>query len=194
MRGLLVVLVGFALGVATAFSDIAAGGLNQTPWDRSLSMLLNAGFIWAGAAVLGGWIVARSGRRAGAAAGFAALTFAVSGYYLYGAALGDRAQGGLSALSGVIRLWLLASVVAGPLLGLVGSWTRRHDLLGLVARLVVPVGAVVEMLVVGRLGPGTFRVDPALAWTQALVVVGATVGAAFAGATLSRSRSSQLPQ
>lgn len=180
MRWLLVVMTGIALGAATAASDTAAGGLDQTAWDRAWGMLLNAGFVWAGSAVLAGWIVSRSGLVAGAAAGFVVLVCAVGGYYTYGVTLGDRADVGLAALSGVIRLWLVASVVAGPLLGAAGVWTRRDDRLGLLARLVVPVGALAEMLVVRRLGTGTFRVDPALAWTQSFVVSGAVLGVGWA--------------
>ena len=170
-------MIGSTLGAATATADTAAGGLGQTSWDRAWGMLLNAGFVWAGSAVLAGWLVSRSGLVAGAAAGCVVLVCAVAGYYTYGVTLGDRADVGLSALSGVIRLWLVASVVAGPLLGATGVWTRRGDVLGLLARLVVPAGALTEMLVVRRLGAGTFRVDPALAWIQAFVVTAAVLGA-----------------
>lgn len=40
----------------------------------------------------------------------------------------------------------------------------------------VPVGAIVEMLAVHHLGAATFRIDPVLAWTQAVVVVLAALG------------------
>ena len=180
MRWIVVAVGGVALGVVTAASDTAAGGLDQTGWSRALGMVLNAGVVSAGAAVLAGWVVRRAGRSAGALAGFAVLVCAVVGYYAYGVTLGDRAGLGMAALSGVIRWWLVASVVAGPLLGTAGVLARRADLWGLAARLVVPGGALVEMVVLRRLGAETFRVDPALAWAQALIVVAALLGAAWA--------------
>lgn len=152
-------------------------------------MLLNAGFLWAGSAVLAGWIVGRSRFLAGVGAGFVVLICAVASYYGYGLTLGDRAEGGLAALSGVIRLWLIASVLAGPLLGATGVLTHRTDFLGLLARLTVPAGALVEMLFIRRLGPESFRVDPTLAWTQMLVVVLACLGAVWVAIKLSGSRS-----
>lgn len=176
MRWIGVVVLGIVLGVATASSDVAAGGLEQTPWSRALGMLLNAGFVWAGAAVLAGWLVGSSCRLSGPVAGFVVLACAVGGYYVYGVTLGDRSGLGLGALSGVIRLWMTASVVLGPALGLAGCWTRRRDTLGSLARLVVPVGAALEMLVLRHLNADTFRVDPAMAWTQTMVV--ALAGAA----------------
>ncbi len=143
-------------------------------------MLLNSGTLWAASAVLAGWIVTRTtSAMLGALAGFAVLICAVLGYYVYGVTLGDRVGLGISALSGSVRVWLIASFIAGPLLGLAGAWTRRRDAVGVVARLLVPVGAVVEMVFYDRLRPDTFRVDPSLAWTQATVVAVAVGGAAW---------------
>jgi hypothetical protein len=51
------ILLGLALGAATAAVDVVAGGFDQTPAWRAVAMLLNAGCVWAGLAVLSGWIL-----------------------------------------------------------------------------------------------------------------------------------------
>jgi hypothetical protein len=130
-----------------AWSDKLAGGYQQDGLTRALSMILNAGSAWAGLAVLSGWIVGRP--RAAAAAGVVGLACAVDGYYAFGVVLGDRVQVGPAGLTGVLRLWAVSAIVAGPVLGVAGALIHRSGILGLVAALVVPVGVVVEMV-----GPG----------------------------------------
>lgn len=178
MRWTWTILLGFALGAVTAAVDVVAGGLGQTPAWRAVSMLLNAGCVWAGLAVLGGWILGTPWR--GAVAGVGSLASAVAAYYCYGRVSGDRVGIGLSTLSGTVRMWLVLAVLVGPLLGVAGALARRSGLVGMIAALVVPVGATVEMLVLRSLGPETFRVDPWQAWTQAAVVVAAACGAVVA--------------
>jgi hypothetical protein len=73
-------------------------------------------------------------------------------------------------------MWALLAVVVGPVLGLAGALVRRPGPVGLIAVLVVPVGVVVEMVGLRRLSGETFAVDPALAWAQAAMVVGAIAG------------------
>lgn len=186
MRWTWAVLLGIALGAATAAVDVVAGGLDQTPAWRAVSMLLNAGCVWAGLAVLGGWILGTPWR--GALAGVGSLASAVGAYYGYGLISGDRAGIGFGGTSGTVRMWLVLAVVAGPLLGSAGALARRSGLVGTIAALVVPVGATVEMLVLRSLGPEAFRVDPWQAWTQVAVVVAAVGGAALAVARTSRPR------
>jgi hypothetical protein len=177
-RWLFVVGLGMALGVATAWVDVKAGGLGQDGLWRAASMVLNSGSAWAALAVVGGWLIGRP--LAGAVAGTVALVAAVVGYYAFGVLAGDRTYVGFAGVSGAVRMWALLAVVVGPALGLAGALVRRPGLVGLVAVLVVPVGVVVEMVGLHRLSGETFAVDPALAWAQAAMVVGAIVGGSSA--------------
>ncbi|HVK28696.1 MAG TPA: DUF6518 family protein [Nocardioides sp.] len=171
MRWILVIGLGLALGSAAAASDAAAGALDQTPLDRATSMLLNAGCVWAGAAVLAGWLVRGVRPSRGALAGTAALVVGVLTYYGYGVLLGDRTANGAAAVSAHVRLWAIAAVAAGPPLGAIGTWCRAAGARAFLARSVVPVGAITEMLVVRGLDVRTFEVDPALAWVQSAIVL-----------------------
>ena len=182
MRWVVVVCLGAALGLAAAAADVLAGGLNQDDAWRAVSMLLNAGCVWAGLAVLGGWLLRTPGR--GAIAGLLGLSCSLMGYYAGGLIYGDRAHVGLGGLSGVIRVWTVAAVLAGPLLGGVGALIRRAGAPGLVAALVLPVGTVAEILFLHRLASESFVIDPWLAWTQLVLIV-----TACAGAVLAMSRS-----
>jgi hypothetical protein len=173
-RWLSVVGLGVALGVATAWVDVRAGGLEQDGLWRAASMVLNSGSAWAALAVVGGWLIGRP--LAGAVGGTVALVAAVVGYYAFGVLAGDRTDVGFAGVSGAVRMWALLAVVVGPALGLAGALVRRPGLVGLVAVLVVPVGVVVEMVGLRRLSGETFAVDPALAWAQAGMVVGAILG------------------
>ncbi len=188
-RWLSVVGLGMALGVATAWVDVRAGGLEQDGLWRAASMVLNSGSAWAALAVVGGWLIGRP--LAGAVAGTVALVAAVVGYYAFGVLAGDRTSVGLAGVSGAIRMWALLAVVVGPLLGLAGALVRRPGVVGLIAVLVVPVGVVVEMVGLRRLSGETFAVDPALAWAQAAMVVGAILGGC--SALVVRIRASVTP-
>lgn len=187
MRWLLVPLLGIALGAATSASDAAAGGLDQTSFDRVVSMVLNAGFVWAGAGVLAGWLLGESRLSRGALAGVTTLVAAVLAYYAYGVLVGDRTDAHLASVSGFVRLWAAAAFLAGPVLGAVGVLCRRAGVLGFLARIVVPVGATVELLVLRHLDGESFRVDPALAWTQAAVVGCAALSVLAAATGLRRA-------
>ena len=178
MRWAGAVFLGAALGLAAAATDVVAGGIDQTGAWRALDMLLNAGSVWAGLAVLCGWLLLTPGR--GAVAGLLGLACAVAGYYAYGRISGDRADVGLGGLSGVIRVWAVAAVFAGPILGGVGALIRRAGVPGLVAALVVPVGTIAEMLLVHHLDLGAFAIDPWLAWTQLGLILLACAGAVLA--------------
>jgi hypothetical protein len=173
-RWLSVVGLAMALGVATAWVDLRAGGLEQDGLWRAASMVLNSGSVWAALAVVGGWLIGRP--LAGAVAGTVALVAAVVGYFAFGVLAGDRTDVGFAGVSGAVRMWALLAVVVGPVLGLAGALVHRPGLVGLVAVLVVPVGVVVEMVGLRRLSGETFAVDPALAWAQAGMVVGAILG------------------
>lgn len=185
MKGwVLVSVAGLVVGVAAARFDMLGSGLRPNDTIRVVGMVLNAGAVWAGLAVLCGWIIARL--PGAAAAGLLGLALAVAGYYAYGALLGDRTQVGFGGLTGVIRLWAMFALVAGPILGVVGALIRRPGWIGFVAALVVPAGVLVEMIGIRRLGLETFAVDPALGWGQAGLVVLAIAGAAAAAIRLAR--------
>lgn len=110
----------------------------------TLSQLVNAGTVWAGLAVVSGWLVRRP--VPAVAAGVVALLTACVVHYGVGIAFGmfdpDVWTANLH--------WLLATMVVGGPLGLVGAIARRLDLWGLAACLVVPAGAVLEPFVLGR--------------------------------------------
>lgn len=110
----------------------------------TLSQLVNAGTVWAGLAVLSGWLVRRLAPAV--AAGVIALLTACVVHYGVGMAFG---MFDLNVWAANLH-WLLAAVAAGGPLGTVGAIARRLDPWGGAARLVVPVGAVLEPFVVGR--------------------------------------------
>ncbi len=152
MRWLLIVLLSGVLGVATAASDVLAGDRHTPgPW-QALAVVLNAGSVWAGLAVVCG-VLARRAVAAGIAA-VAGLAIAVLGYYGYAVLLGDRMDLGFSAVRGSIEYWLVAAAVLGPLLGVTGALARRADAVGLVAGWVLPAGIALEVLGLRGFTPG----------------------------------------
>jgi hypothetical protein len=110
----------------------------------TLSQLVNAGAVWAGLAVVSGWLVRRP--VPAVAAGVVALLTACVVHYGVGIAFGMFDPDVWTANGH----WLLAAMVVGGPLGLVGAIARRLDLWGMAARLVVPAGAVLEPFVLGR--------------------------------------------
>ncbi|PRY12542.1 hypothetical protein CLV37_110102 [Kineococcus rhizosphaerae] len=137
---------------------------------RFLSYLLDAGWAWAALAVLAGWW-ARTWLL-GAAAGWVSVSGAVLAYYLTDAQVRGES---FSSYVGEVLLWLAACVLLCAPLGLVGACARRRDARGLVAGLVVPVGAAVQMVV---LAPGLEGaiVYPQAVWARWTVWVAAAVG------------------
>ncbi|WP_127498985.1 hypothetical protein [Actinoplanes solisilvae] len=110
----------------------------------TLSQLVNAGAVWAGLAVVSGWLVRRP--VPAVAAGVVALLTACVVHYGVGIAFGMFDPDVWAAN----EHWFLAAMVVGGPLGLMGGIARRLDLRGMAARLVVPAGAVLEPLVLGR--------------------------------------------
>ena len=175
MRWIWITLLGLALGTSAALTDAHAGGFHQTGLWRALSMLLNAGCVWAALAVVCGWLLVTPSRAA--IGGLAGLMLAVGGYYLAGVTLGDRTAIGLRGVSGALGSWLGVAVVAGPVLGLVGSVSRRRDDFGVAAGLVVPIVTVLEMMWRGSLNGSILRIDPWLGWADVGLIAGAIVWA-----------------
>lgn len=147
-----------ALGLAAvsgALLGFSASASNA--WPSALMYVLNAGWAWAGIIVLGGWFARRP--RGGMVTGFLAGVVANTTYFL-----GDSWWSGAGADREVIErtsfgaylpelgFWVLVTALMAPGLGAVGAWQRRRDLVGMLAVLVVPVGASVEMLLPRRWG------------------------------------------
>lgn len=175
-------LVAVGVGILALLSNITSIAQLSGQADTwltvrfTLSKLVNSGTVWAGLLVLGGWFVPRLrwAWLAGTLAGLVALVV----HYGLGLAFGMFE----STVWGENRAWFVASVLFGPLLGTVGAIARRTDVSGLLARLVVPVGAVVEPLLLGMLTPLALlpapdRISSMVAGGMLLVV--GTVGAAI---------------
>jgi hypothetical protein len=109
----------------------------------TLSQLANAGTVWAGLAVLSGWLVRRPAQAT--AAGVVALLTACVVHYGVGLGLGMFDP---TVWTSNLH-WLLAAMVLGGPLGLVGAIARRLDPWGVAARLVVPAGAMLEPFYLG---------------------------------------------
>ncbi len=132
-----------ALALASLAADVTLPGELQghlQGWSfirKSVTKVLNSGTAWASVAVIAGW----HSRRWWAAfvAGIAAAAGTLAVYYIAGVVTGLH-PGGMSGY------WFqVALVLCGPL-GLVGWVAARRDWTGVMARLVVPVGAVAEAL------------------------------------------------
>ncbi|MBF5082627.1 hypothetical protein [Quadrisphaera sp. INWT6] len=121
---------------------VALGLASLTP-DASTSAVLGSGTAWAGLLVLAGWLLRRPGRAA--AAGVVVGLTAVAVHDGAGQLVGAF---GASAWVDD-RWWFAAAALAGGPLGLLGAAAHRPDRRGLLARLTVPAGAVLEPLVVG---------------------------------------------
>lgn len=123
----------------------------------TLSQLVNAGTVWAGLPVLSGWLVRRPLHAAAAGTTVGVLALVV--HYGVGQLVGmfDPAVWTANAF------WFAAAVALGGLLGLVGAAARRADLWGLLGRLTVPVGAVLEPFV-----RGMFTTPAILPWPDRL--------------------------
>jgi hypothetical protein len=119
-------------------------------WSRAAEfagLMLDAGWAWAATAVLAGWWVSRHARPAagmlrGALAGGLALGFATTAYYGADLLFDGSAWWGVTP-----RFWLIASVLLGSPLGVVGAATGLPSPTGVVTALVVPAGAALQTAV-----------------------------------------------
>ena len=114
---------------------------------KILTRLTNAGVLWAGVAFLGGWLVRRPAPAI--IAGTAGLVIALVTHY------------GFASLTGLMPwtdlasnyLWFLSALLFGPPLGLIGAYARRTDGWGLLARLIMPAGMIIEPIYFRMLFP-----------------------------------------
>lgn len=147
----------------------------------TLSKLVNSGTVWAGLLILAGWLVRRPGQAAlaGPVAGLVALVV----HYGLGQVVGLDGLGYAGWEVWVDnREWFLAALLFGPPLGLLGSLARRANAWGLLARLVVPLAAVAEPILLGMFTQPDFLPAPTLISSTVagvVLVVGGLVGAAL---------------
>jgi hypothetical protein len=149
-RGWLLALVAaVALGLVSLASNVTtisemSGEANMLLAVRStISKLVNAGAVWAGLPILSGWLVRRP--LLAAAAGTMAGLVALVAHYGVGQFFGMFDSDVWTANA----FWFMAAVVVGGPLALIGAAARRADLWGVLGRLIVPVGAVLEPFVMG---------------------------------------------
>ena len=168
-------LVSVASNVTT-MAQLSAQADNLLAVRSAVSKLVNSGTVWAGLPVLAGWLVRR--RVQAAAAGIVACLIALVVHYSVGQVFGQFD----SAVWVENWFWVVLAVVVGGPLGLVGAAARRIDRWGLLARLVVPVGAVLEPFYVGM-----FTMPAILPWPTrvssivsggVLLIAGTAAGAA----------------
>lgn len=144
-------------------------------WEPAIAVSLatNAVCVWAGLAVFAGWVLRHP--LPAALAGVLSQLVAVASYYGFALVFANRR--GSSQILSDMEHWLLVAVVVGPLLGLMGSGLRRADWLGLINAVLLPVGALVDVLRFQH--PAKFEVMPWSAAVQVLLVVlAAVLGAA----------------
>ncbi len=150
--------------------------------------MANAGWAWAGVAVVAGWLVGTSTR--GAASGVLALLAMTTAYYGMDSIF---RQEPFASYWYEMRVWWVASLVFGSVLGVIGATIRRPAVIGLLAALTVPVGAAVEMTSLPREGADFGVVNPVYDWLRPVVwAVAAAVSGVLVIRFLARRRRSQL--
>ncbi|MBW3085067.1 hypothetical protein KEM60_01259 [Austwickia sp. TVS 96-490-7B] len=136
-----------ALAVVSALFNICVPPEMSGDWQvysfvrKSISKVLSSGSVWAAVALYAGWKAPRP--RLALVAGVAAAEGTLLVHYLLGVALGIYEMNILWSNN----IWFFAGVLyCGPL-GLCGWYAARAGWLGLAARMIVPVGAVLEPFV-----------------------------------------------
>lgn len=150
---LLVVIAALALAVVswatniTTMSQISGEANEFTTFRLTISKLANSGTAWAGLAILSGWLVRRPLQSF--VAGIVGSEFSLAAHYAMG-----RVSGMFDATTWAEnRSWFVLGLLICGLLGLIGAAATRRGPWGLATRMVVPVGALLEPLVVDMLTP-----------------------------------------
>lgn len=158
---LVVALLSTGLAVCSLLSNLQSLAMlsRQVPDQLSVarwvvSLLLNTGVLWAAAQLAAGAVLARPLRGAWAAVLTGELSLVL--HYALGRLLGIMPPG----VWAENLHWFVTAVVAGVPLGALGALWRSGGLGGLVARLLLPVGAVTEPLLRNWLGRLPEGVDP----------------------------------
>jgi len=108
LRVAAVVAIGLAVGALTS--------VGQTYLDGSLNAFVNSASAWLIAPlVVGSWMATRRGA---VAAGLAACSLQLVGYYV------TAALRGFSASQGILLFWFVCAIVGGPLFGAAGHLWR----------------------------------------------------------------------
>ena len=136
---------------------------------RSCSIILDVGWAWAALAVAAGWLAGAPVR--GALAAALALLAATTAYYALDSVLREEP---LTSYWPELQRWWLASVACGPVLGAVGAFIGRGGVQGLLAGLVVPVGALAQMVVLPP-GSGNLIATPEMRLAWAIVLAASCV-------------------
>ncbi|MGA4507818.1 hypothetical protein ACQB6R_02150 [Propionibacteriaceae bacterium G1746] len=153
----------------------------------TISKLANAGVVWAGISVLAGWLVRRPVQAA--VAGIAAGEVALLSHYL----LGQLMHAPTSVIQGN-EIWLLAAALFGAPLGLMGAAMRRPGLVGTLAALVVPLGAIAEPFVRGMFTTPAILPWPDTASSAVSGILLVAAGLAAAARVLLTARRGEPPQ
>lgn len=149
-------VLGAGFGAATSLiNDLSSSygklgnGLAGTRWTwvsdvaEVGSLLLDVGWAWAAVAVAAGWLGGAGAIGRGAVTGMVSLMAATAAYFVMDSLLREES---VTGYLGEARYWWLASLTLGPLLGAVGASLVRFGVIGLLAGLIVPVGALVQTL------------------------------------------------
>jgi hypothetical protein len=163
-------LTSLANVLSSPYGEIGArvAGTDLATTSKVLSLLLDAGWSWAALAVAAGWVAGAPVR--GALGGLLALVAATVSYYVTDVYLWDAGTDMIA--------WLLVGMPLGLVLGTVGALARQPGMTGLIAALIVPTGAAVQMVV---LPPGEYLTTSLPATVaEAIVWTGAAFGAVWA--------------
>jgi hypothetical protein len=179
--------VGAGFGAATSlvnalshsYADLESRAYATSGWSIAeiMSVLLDSGWAWAGLAVAMGWLVtrAREIRSAalarGAAAGALALLAATAAYSVMETMRNGEPLSSWYETEPLV--WWVTSVLFGAPLGAVGAFVKRPGVIGLLARLTVPAGAAVQMIL---LPPGRNEAIATIGKTVVWVAAAASIG------------------
>lgn len=105
--------------------------------------ITNSGTAWAGLGIACGWLVRRPLQAA--AAGILGSVFSLLAHYAIGQFFGTFD----ATIWAEKSYWFIAALIFGAPLGLMGAMMRRMDIWGMVSRITIPVGAVLEPFVLG---------------------------------------------
>ncbi|MFI7704176.1 hypothetical protein [Nonomuraea sp. NPDC049480] len=163
--------------IAHSSADLESRAYTTSGWSGTeiVGVLLDSGWAWAGFAVAVGWLITRAEERRstalaqGAAAGALALLAATAAYSI----VDTIRSGGLYPwYESEPIFWWITSVIFGGPLGAVGACVKRPGVIGLLAKLMAPVGAAVQMIV---LPPGRNEVIENIGKTIVLTAAAAII-------------------
>lgn len=188
------VVAAMALGIAALVTNIQTDAQleGRDPTGQAvrlaLSQVANAPSVWVGLLVLSGWLM-RTPRR-GAVAGPVGGLLALVTHYTLGELGGTFT---LSSGFGSNLSWFAAAAMLGVPLGVLGAFARRRDVLGLGARLLVPIACVADPVVALQWQPDALLPRPQQVADVATAVVLTAVGVTSAVLVLLRERRRTAP-